>query len=214
MPIAEAVVEARSRVLGTDDPQTLRARLNLSSILARVKRFDESIVLQKQVAEARTRLLGPKHPDTLFIELNRAATLYQAGQPQAALAQLDRILPLARQVLGDKHPQVHMGYDIRAQSADEVGDRALAIASYRELIALRDGALGADDPRTIDAAWQLEGLLRQSGNDAEADAVRARYVMPLLQAKADTLSEDRAAKRKDIIDSEREEALAARAGAK
>ena len=107
-----------------------------------------------------------------------------------------------------------MGYDIRAQSADEVGDRALAIASYRELIALRDGALGADDPRTIDAAWQLEGLLRQSGNDAEADAVRARYVMPLLQAKADTLSEDRAAKRKDIIDSEREEALAARAGAK
>ena len=214
LPIAEAVVEARSRVLGTDDPQTLRARLNLSSILARVKRFDESIVLQKQVAEARTRLLGPKHPDTLFIELNRAATLYQAGQPQAALAQLDRILPLARQVLGDKHPQVHMGYDIRAQSADEVGDRALAIASYRELIALRDGALGADDPRTIDAAWQLEGLLRQSGNDAEADAVRARYVMPLLQAKADTLSEDRAAKRKDIIDSEREEALAARAGAK
>ena len=214
LPIAEAVVEARSRVLGTDDPQTLRARLNLSSILARVKRFDESIALQKQVAEARTRLLGPKHPDTLFIELNRAATLYQAGQPQAALAQLDRILPLARQVLGDKHPQVHMGYDIRAQSADEVGDRALAIASYRELIALRDGALGADDPRTIDAAWQLEGLLRQSGNDAEADAVRARYVMPLLQAKADTLSEDRAAKRKDIIDSEREEALAARAGAK
>ena len=170
--------------------------------------------MQKQVAEARTRLLGPKHPDTLFIELNRAATLYQAGQPQAALAQLDRILPLARQVLGDKHPQVHMGYDIRAQSADEVGDRALAIASYRELIALRDGALGADDPRTIDAAWQLEGLLRQSGNDAEADAVRARYVMPLLQAKADTLSEDRAAKRKDIIDSEREQALAARAGAK
>ena len=214
LPIAETVVEARSRVLGTDDPQTLRARLNLSSILARVKRFDESIVLQKQVAEARTRLLGPKHPDTLFIELNRAATLYQAGQPQAALAQLDRILPLARQVLGDKHPQVHMGYDIRAQSADEVGDRALAIASYRELIALRDGALGADDPRTTDAAWQLEGLLRQSGNDAEADAVRARYVMPLLQAKADTLSEDRAAKRKDIIDSEREEALAARAGAK
>jgi len=214
LPIAEAVVEARSRVLGADDPQTLRARLNLSSILARVKRFDESIVLQTQVAEARTRLLGANHPDTLFIELNRAATLYQADQPRAALAQLDRVLPLARKVLGDKHPQVHMGYDIRAQSADALGDRALAMASYRELVTLREGALGHDDARTVDAAWQLEGLLRQSGKAAEADVLRARYITPLLQAKLDTLSEAQAAKRADILATEREEALAARAGAK
>ena len=214
LPIAEAVVEARGRVLGADDPQTLRAKLNLSSILARVKRFDESIALQEQVAETRTRLLGAKHPDTLFIELNRGATLYQAGQPQAALAQLARTLPLAHRVLGGKHPQVQMGYDIRAQAADELGDRALAIASYRELLALREDALGADAARTVDAAWQLEGLLRQGGKEAEADAVRARYVTPLLEAKAEALSEDQAAKRKDIIDSEREEALAARAGAK
>ena len=214
LPIAEAVVEARSRVLGADDPQTLRARLNLSSILARVKRFDESIALQTQVAEARSRLLGAQHPDTLFIELNRAATLFQAGQPRAALAQLDHVLPLARKVLGDKHPQVHTGYDIRAQSADALGDRALAMASYRELVALREAALGADDARTVDAAWQLEGLLRQSGKAAEADALRARYVTPLLQAKLDTLSEAQVAKRKDILATEREEALAARAGAK
>ena len=214
LPIAEAVVEARSRVLGADDPQTLRARLNLSSILARVKRFDESIALQAQVAEARTRLLGANHPDTLFIELNRAATLYQADQPQAALAQLHHVLPLARRVLGDKHPQVHMGYDIRAQSADALGDRALAMASYRELVVLREGALGHDDARTVDAAWQLEGLLRQSGKAAEADVLRARYITPLLQAKLDTLSEAQAAKRADILATEREEALAARAGGK
>ena len=214
LPIAEAVVEARTRVLGADDPQTLRAKLNLSSILARVRRFDESIALQRQVAEARTRLLGPKHPDTLFIELNRAATLYQADQPKAALAQLARILPLAHAVLGGKHPQVQMGYDIRAQAADALGDRALAIASYRELLALRDDALGADDARTVDVAWQLEGLLRQSGKGVEADALRARYVAPLLEAKPDALSEERAAKRKDIIEIEREEALAARAAAK
>ena len=179
-----------------------------------MKRFDESIALQAQVAEARTRMLGAQHPDTLFIELNRAATLFQAGQPRAALAQLDHVLPLARKVLGDKHPQVHMGYDIRAQSADVLGDRALAMASYRELVALREAALGADDARTVDAAWQLEGLLRQSGKAAEADALRARYVTPLLQAKLDTLSEAQVAKRKDILATEREEALAARAGAK
>ncbi len=213
LPIAVAVAEARARVLGVDDPQTLRAKLNLSSILARLKRFDESIALQGQVAAARTRLLGPAPPATLFIELNRGATLYQAGQAKAALAQLERILPLARKVLGDKHPQVHMGYDIRAQAADALGDHALAIASYRELLALREAALGADAARTIDAAWQLEGLLRRQGDRAGADALRARYITPLLQARADSLDEERAAKRKDIIDTEREEAQAAQAGA-
>jgi non-specific serine/threonine protein kinase/serine/threonine-protein kinase len=204
--VGKAVAEARARVLGAEHPQTLRAMLNLSTILARVKRFDDAIALQQRVAEARTRLLGAAHPDTLFIELNRAATLFQAGQPQAALAQLDRILPLARRVLGDRHPQVQMGYDIRAQAADALGNHALAIASYRELLALRDTALGADDVRTIDAAWQLEGLLRRSGKTGEADELRARYVTPLLQAAPASLDEAQARMAKNIRDTEAEEA--------
>ena len=214
LPIAEAVVEARARVLGADNPQTLRAKLNLSSILARVKRFDESIALQVQVADARTRLLGPKHPDTMFIQLNRTATLYQAGQAKQALVLLQQILPLAREVLGDKHPQVAMGYDIRAQAADSLGDHALAIASYRELLALREDALGADDVRTVDAAWQVEGLLRGMGSREEADAMRTRYVSPLLDARPDTLSDQQVEKAEDIRKSEREEAQAARTAAK
>lgn len=211
--MAQAVAEARARVLGAENPQTLRALLNVSSILARMERFDESIVLQQQVAQARTRLLGPTHPDTLFIELNRAATLYQAGQPQAALAQLERILPLARRMLGDKHPQVAMGYDIRGQAADDLDNRTLAIGSYRELLALREGAVGRDDIRTVDAAWKLEGLLRQQGRRGEADELRARYVTPLLQARPEALDENRQRMAKNIRDSEAQEARAAVRGA-
>ena len=214
LPVAEAVVEARTRVLGAEDPQTLRTKLNLSTIYARLKRFEESIALQEQVAEARTRRLGPEHPDTLFIQLNRAATLYQAGQAKAALAQLDRYLPVARKQLGDKHPQVQMGFDIRAQAADELGDKALAMASWRTLLGIREAALGPEDVRTVDAAWQLEGMLRGAGKRDEADTLRVRYITPLLEAKVDSLSEEQAAKRKDIIDTEREEALAARTAAK
>lgn len=214
LPIAEAVVEARSRVQGADNPLTLRAKLNLSSILARVKRYDEAIALQVQVADARTRLLGARHPDTMFIQLNRTATLYQAGQAKASLALLDHILPLAREVLGDKHPQVAMGYDIRAQAAESIGDHALVIASYRELLALHKAALGVDDVRTVDAAWQLEGQLRAVGKREEADAVRTRYVSPLLDAKPASLSDQQLEKAEDIRKTEREEAVAARTAAK
>lgn len=108
-----------------------------------------------------------------------------------------------------------MGFDIRAQAADELGDKALAMASWRTLLEIREGALGADDARTVDAAWQLEGMLRSAGNRKEADALRARYIAPLLEAKEDSLSEKKqAAKRKDIIETEREGSRAARTAAK
>jgi non-specific serine/threonine protein kinase/serine/threonine-protein kinase len=166
------------------------------------------MALQKQVADARTRLLGPNHPDTLFIQLNRAPTYFQAGQPKAALAQLDAFLPVARKVLGDKHPQVQMGYDIRAQAAADLGDKALAIASYRELLALREAALGAQDIKTIDAAWNLEGLLRKRGDVAASDELRKRYVTPLLQAQPSALDDDQKRMAKNIRDTEASEAQA------
>jgi non-specific serine/threonine protein kinase/serine/threonine-protein kinase len=208
-PIAESVLEARTRVLGADNPQTLRARLNLSTLYARMKQLDKAMALQAEVAEARTRVLGPRHPDTLSIEINQAATLHQAGQSKASLAMLARVLPLAREIMGDQHPQVQMGMDIRAQDAADLGDRVLELATWRELLAMRDASLGARDVRTIDTAWQLEGVLRENGHRAGADALRARYVMPLLDARADTLTPEQARKAKDIRDTEREEAQAA-----
>jgi non-specific serine/threonine protein kinase/serine/threonine-protein kinase len=206
LPIAQAVVDARTRVMGADHPQTLRGLLNLSTVYARSGDFARAIPLQEQVADARMRLLGPSHPDTMVIQLNRAATLYQAGRAQDALAQLERYLPTARQVLGERHRELLMGYIIRAQAADEVGQSELAIASYREFLALADVALGPEDARTIDAAWQLEGLLRKRGQAGAADELRARYIEPLLRADPKTLDEARRAKRQDIIDTERNEA--------
>lgn len=206
LPIAKAVVEARTRVMGAEHPQTLRGLLNLSTVYARSGDFARAIPLQEQVADARMRLLGPSHPDTMVIQLNRAATLYQAGRAPDALAQLDRYLPTARQVLGERHRELLMGYIIRAQAADDRGLSELAIASYREFLALADVALGKDDVRTIDAAWQLEGLLRKRGQAGAADELRARYIAPLLRADPKTLDEARLAKRQDIIDTEREEA--------
>ena len=212
--LQQGLVQTQTRRLGAEHPQTLGERGNLANMLNDSGKPAEALPVAEAVVEARTRRLGPEHPDTLFIQLNRAATLYQAGQAKAALAQLDRYLPVARTQLGDKHPQVQMGFDIRAQSADELGDKALAMASWRTLLEIREDALGADDARTVDAAWQLEGMLRSAGNRDEADALRARYIAPLLEAKEDSLSEEQAAKRKDIIDTEREEALAARTAAK
>ena len=189
LPIALAVLEARTRVLGADNPQTLRAKLNLSTLYARLGQFDRTLAMQQEVIDTRTRLLGPRHPDTIYILVNRAGTLHQAGRSKESLAMLETVLPLAREVLGDGHPQTQAALQIRADDADALGDQALVIASYRELLAARDKSLGAGDRKTIEAAWQLEGVLNGAGQREEAAGLRARYVTPLLAKPASTLDE-------------------------
>jgi non-specific serine/threonine protein kinase/serine/threonine-protein kinase len=209
LPIATAVVDADTRVLGAEHPQTIRAKLNLSSLYARLGQFDKTLAMQREVIDVRKRRLGPKHPDTLYILVNHAATLHQAGRSKESLAMLRWLLPQAREVLGMQHPQAQAALQVQADDADELGDAGLEIASYRELLAARESSLGADDPHTVDAAWNLEGLLRAGGSRAEADAVRKRYVEPLLAASPGKLSEDQAKMAHNIRKTEAEEAASA-----
>src|SRR5690606_40596623 len=51
LPIALSVVEASTRVLGADDPRTLRAKLNLSSLYARLGRLDETRSEERRVGK-------------------------------------------------------------------------------------------------------------------------------------------------------------------
>jgi non-specific serine/threonine protein kinase/serine/threonine-protein kinase len=206
LPIAQSVVEARTRVLGADHPQTLRAKLNLATAYARLEQFDKTLPLQAEVAQARMRLLGPRHPDTIFILINQAGSLQQMGRSQEALAAIGRVLPLAIEVLGDHHPQAQAAMQIRADSASSLGDHALAIASYRDWFEARRKALGEGDAGTIDAAWRLEGELLAAGQREEAARLRARYVTPLLQAKPDSLSPELARTADNIRETEHEEA--------
>lgn len=214
LPISLAVVEADTRVLGADSQQTLRAKLNLSSLYARLGQFDKTLAMQQEVIDARTRLLGPRHPDTIYILVNHAATLMQAGQAKQSLALLGSVLPLAREVLGDRHPQSQAAMDIRGQSAEEAGDTALAIASYRELLAMRSASLDAGDLKIADAAWKLEGALLVAGQDDEAARIRARYVVPLLEAPEAELDERQRKFVADVRRIEAEEAAGAQETAK
>ena len=94
------------------------------------------------------------------------------------------------------------------------GGEQRAIDLVGELLDARAAALGADDPRTVDAAWNLEGLLRDGGDIAAADVVRKRYVEPLLAAKPGSLSEGQAKLVEHIRTIEAEEAASAHVAAK
>ena len=63
--LQEKVLEARSRLLGKEHPDTLRAMANLAGTYRNQGRWDEAAGLEEKVLEATIRLLGKEHPDTL-----------------------------------------------------------------------------------------------------------------------------------------------------
>lgn len=212
--ILTEVEEASARVLGADHPQAVRAKLNLATAYARVNQLDKTLALQREVIAVRNRVLGADHPDTIFIRLNYAGSLRQSGQNAASLAEAKQMLPVALEVLGDHHSQTQSGMEILADAASELGDIPLALASYQQLIDARSRTIGDGatlDAKIINAAWQMEGLLRPPGRHEEADRLRSRYVLPLLEAKRADLSPGLVLLVDDILETERQEALDAAA---
>ena len=66
------MLEARTRVLGHDHPDTLTARANLAGTLQALGQLGQARTIQEQVLEASSRVLGHDHPDTLTAKGNLA----------------------------------------------------------------------------------------------------------------------------------------------
>jgi tetratricopeptide (TPR) repeat protein len=209
---AEAVAEARRRVLGAEHPVTLRGILNLASLRARLDDFEGALPLEEQVLEARTRLLGPEHPDTLFIALNHGMTLSRAGRLREAQDLFAATMPRALEVLGTRHPQYQLAMTAWGITLEDAGDLAGAAARLGEALALREQSLPPGAHQVVDTAWSLARVLRAAGRTAEADAVHARVVAPLLAADPDTL-DPRQRTLREHIEEQLADAAGPRAGA-
>jgi uncharacterized protein (DUF2267 family) len=65
LKLQEKILEATTRVLGEEQPDTLRAMANLARAYWRQRWWDDALKLDEKVSEARTRVLEKQHPDTL-----------------------------------------------------------------------------------------------------------------------------------------------------
>src|SRR5690606_31846717 len=128
-----------------------------------------------------------EHPDTLFVALNHAMSLSRAGRLRQAQALFADTMPRALEVLGGKHPQYQLAMTVWGVTLEDAGDLAGAAARLGEALALREQALPPDAHQVVDTAWSLARVLRAAGRAAEADALHARLVAPLLAADPATL---------------------------
>jgi tetratricopeptide (TPR) repeat protein len=93
------------RLLGPDDPDTIRARTDLARAYRRTGRVDDAIPLVEQVLAARERLFGADHPGTLASRNNLASAYRATGRAAEAVPLFEKNLAACERLFGADHPK-------------------------------------------------------------------------------------------------------------
>ncbi|WP_329383493.1 serine/threonine-protein kinase [Streptomyces sp. NBC_01716] len=143
------LVRDRTRVLGADDPETLRARDWHAFCTAEAGDVAAARDLYAGLVRDRTRVLGPDHPDTLHVRNQHVHYTAEAGDVAAARDLYAGLVRDRTRVLGADDPETLRARDWHAFCTAEAGDVAAARDLYAGLVRDRTRVLGPDHPDTL-----------------------------------------------------------------
>jgi non-specific serine/threonine protein kinase/serine/threonine-protein kinase len=167
-------VEIRRRVLGPDQPDTLRSEGDLCLALERLGRYGEAEKLQSETVEKLRRVLGPNNPDTLQ-SMNNLANLFEdEGRHSEAETLHRQTLNARRRILGSEHPDTLRSINNLARTVRDQHRFPEAEALYRQALEIERRVLGPDHPTTLITTANLADILDQQGHYAEAVQLNAQ----------------------------------------
>ncbi|MEU9188190.1 tetratricopeptide repeat protein, partial [Streptomyces sp. NPDC048484] len=144
--LRQGVLDAQTRHLGPDHPDTLTSRSNLAVALRALGRYQEAADLDRQTLSDRERILGPDHPHTLTSRSNLAIAQRALGRYQEA-ADLDRqTLSDRERILGPDHPHTLTSRSNLANNQRALGRYQEAADLDRQTLSDRERILGPDHP--------------------------------------------------------------------
>jgi eukaryotic-like serine/threonine-protein kinase len=169
MPLEQRTVEIRKRVLGPDNPDTLKSQGNLAVLLARTGHLPEAEKLARETLDTSRRVLGPENPLTLGSMSNLAILLDHEGRFDEAEKLARETLDTSRRVLGPEHQNTLKAMMTLANIVSSEGKEADAEKLYRETLDIRRRVLGPDHPDTLSAMNNLANILNAEGHTADAE---------------------------------------------
>jgi eukaryotic-like serine/threonine-protein kinase len=162
-------LEIRQRLLGPENPDTLRSMHSLAWVLERQGRYQEAEKLDRQAIAAEQRVLGPEHPNTLAATNALAVVLRSEGHYADAEKLNRQTLEAEKRVLGPEHLNTLGTMQNLAADLDDQGKYSEAENLYRETLVVRRRVLGPEDPKTLDTMNDLGAVLNAEGRYAEAE---------------------------------------------
>lgn len=166
--LGQEVLEARTRVLGPEHPDTLAAWKDLAHWTGQAGDAAGARDQFAALVPVRERVLGSEHPDTLTARLNLAYWTGSANDEAGARDQFTALIPLVEQVLGPEHPDTLATRHQLAYWTGEAGDAVTARDQFAALVPLHERALGLDHPETLATRHQLAYWAASTGDVAWA----------------------------------------------
>jgi serine/threonine protein kinase len=171
-PLYEQAVEIQRRLLGPENPVTLKTSSNLGWILARNKHFTESEKLLRQTLDAQRRVVGPDRLDTLRTVNNLAGTLQEARRFPEAEKLYREALETERRVLGPEHSETLRSIGNLGTVLEFEGNHAESEKLLRNLLDIKRRVYGSDRPETLETMGDLSMTLGIQGNYPEAEKLQ------------------------------------------
>jgi eukaryotic-like serine/threonine-protein kinase len=174
MSLVSRAAELQRKVLGSEDPETLKTMSLMSVILLEEAHYAEAEQLQRETLAARTRVLGREHLDTVRSMSRLAGVLTVQGRNDEAI-QLEReALAIDRRVLGNEHPETLRLTNSLVSYLWLGGEPAHypeAEKLQREALSIERRLFGPEHPDTLNAMFNLGTVLRREGQYAESEKI-------------------------------------------
>jgi tetratricopeptide (TPR) repeat protein len=172
----ERALALHRRVLGAENPITLKTmgRLGDADILG--GRYPEAEAVLSQTVEIRRRVFGPEHPDTLRA-MNSLATIYgRQGKYAQAETLFQQVLQVRRRVLGSEHVDTLTSMNGLANVLFPQGKYAQAVPLFTKTLEIRQRLLGPEHPETLMSMSGLAYVYRLQGQYSQAEALYRQNV--------------------------------------
>jgi tetratricopeptide (TPR) repeat protein len=164
-----SVVELRTRLLGTEHPDTLRSRGDLAAALDSEGNYAEAENQYRDLIKLDEKVFGSENPETLSSRNGLATSYADEGNYADAEAEYRQLANLTGKVLGAEHPNTLRNLNDLASTINSQGRYAEAEIRYRDLIKSEERVFGSEHPSTLTSRGGLANSLSNQGKFSEAE---------------------------------------------
>ena len=167
--LAKRALDARTSLLGPDDPKTLESMAQLGWILNREGHYVEAEKMERQALDGERRILGPEDPLTLDTMSNMAYVVQGPGNFGEGEKFAREAIEAGTRRLGPESPEVLQSMNFLGVALWNQGRYAEAEREFRQLVDVERRVAGPDHPDTLKAMGMLALSMQSQGRFAEAE---------------------------------------------
>jgi serine/threonine-protein kinase len=156
-----ALLRATVAALASEPPSdelALRARQALADTLRLASRYPESLEVLDATLAWQLANLPETHPDVARTRTRRAGLLHRVGRAPEAVAEAQTALASFERTYGERSTAAAGAHTTLGNALRETGDMAGAARHYENALALWREILGAGNPQTLRAQFNLAQL--------------------------------------------------------